>query len=202
MERKLHRTRLVSTVYLRLFIYLPAILSPACASCRLAVCKMYSAYKLNKQGDNTQPCSTLFPILNQSVVPCPVLTVTSWLAYRFLRWQVRWSGIPIFWKNFTQFVMMHTVKGFSINNAVEVDVFLEFSWFFNYPMCSQEFSGFLRFWAWVSCLWISVLFFQWCQDKPLQYFCLENPMERGAWQAMVPVFAKSQMQLKWLSTAQ
>ena len=25
---------------------------------------MYSAYKLNKQGDNIQPCYTLFPILN------------------------------------------------------------------------------------------------------------------------------------------
>ena len=26
--------------------------------------------------------------------------------------------------------------------------------------CSQEFSGVLRSWAYVSCLWISVLFFQ------------------------------------------
>ena len=34
---------------------------------------MYSAYKLNKQGDNTQPWCTPFPIWNQSVVPCPVL---------------------------------------------------------------------------------------------------------------------------------
>ena len=32
---------------------------------------------------------------NQSIVPCPVLTVASRLAYRFLRRQVRWSGIPI-----------------------------------------------------------------------------------------------------------
>ena len=38
---------------------------------------MYSAYKLNKQGDSIQPCHTPFPICNQSVVPCPVLTVTS-----------------------------------------------------------------------------------------------------------------------------
>ena len=29
------------------------------------------------------------------VVPCPVLTVASWLAYKFIRRQVRWSGIPI-----------------------------------------------------------------------------------------------------------
>ena len=51
-------------------------------------------YKLNKQGDNIQPLYTPFPIWNQSVVPCPVLTVASWSAYRFLKRQVRWSAIP------------------------------------------------------------------------------------------------------------
>ena len=38
----------------RLLIFLPAILIPACASPSLAFCMMYSAYKLNKQGDNIQ----------------------------------------------------------------------------------------------------------------------------------------------------
>ena len=33
--------------------------------------------KLNKQDDNIQPCRTPLPILNQSVVPCLVLTVAS-----------------------------------------------------------------------------------------------------------------------------
>ena len=47
------------------------------------------AYKLNKHGDNIQPWRISFPIWNQSVVPCPVLTVPSWPAYRFLRRQVR-----------------------------------------------------------------------------------------------------------------
>ena len=59
-----------------------------------------SAYKLNKQGDNIQPWRTPFPILNQSIVACLVLTVVSWPAYRFLRRQVRWSGIPISWRIF------------------------------------------------------------------------------------------------------
>ena len=58
------------------------------------------AYKLNKQGDNIQPWHTPFPIWNQSVVPCPVLTFASWPAYRFLRRQVRWSDIPISWRIF------------------------------------------------------------------------------------------------------
>ena len=86
--------RMVSSAYLRLLIYLPTVLIPACALSSLAFCMMYSAYKLNKQRDNIQPWHIPFPILNQSVVPCPILTVASWLAYRFLRRQVRWFGIP------------------------------------------------------------------------------------------------------------
>ena len=59
---------------------------------------IYSAYKLNKQGDNIQPWRSPFPIWNQSVVPC--LTVASWPAYRFLKRQVRWSGNPISFRIF------------------------------------------------------------------------------------------------------
>ena len=87
--------RVESSAYLRLLIFLPAILILACASSSPAFCMMYSAYKLNKQSDNIEPWHTPFPIWNQSVVPCLVLTVASWPAYRFLRSQVRWSGIPI-----------------------------------------------------------------------------------------------------------
>ena len=36
-------------------------------------------------------------------------------------------------KNFTQFVVIHTVKGFSLVNETEIDVFLEFSCFFYDP---------------------------------------------------------------------
>ena len=79
---------------------------------------MYSAYKLNKQGDNIQPWRTPFPIWNQSVVPCPVLTVTSWPEYRFL------------WR---QIIVIHTVKGFGIVNKAETNVFLELSCFFDDP---------------------------------------------------------------------
>ena len=96
--------RVVSSAYLGLLIFLPAILIPACASSSPAFLMMYSAYKLNKQGDNIQPWRTPFPIWNQSVIPCPVLTVASWPAYRFLKRQVRysliWSGIPISFRIF------------------------------------------------------------------------------------------------------
>ena len=48
----------MSSAYLRLLIFLPAILIPACASSSPAFLIMYSAYKLNKQGDNIQPWRT------------------------------------------------------------------------------------------------------------------------------------------------
>ena len=69
----LYAISVVSSAYLRLLIFLLAILIPACASSSPVFLMMYSAYKLNKQGDNIQPWRTPFPIWNQSVVPCPVL---------------------------------------------------------------------------------------------------------------------------------
>ena len=45
--------RVMSSAYLRLLIFLLAVLIPACASSSPAFHMMYSAYKLNKQGDNT-----------------------------------------------------------------------------------------------------------------------------------------------------
>ena len=85
---------------------------------------MCSAYKLNKQGDNKQPWCTPFPILNQSIVVFCL--------------QVSQEAGKVVWyshlfKNFPQFVVIHTVKGFDIVNKAEVDVFLEFSCFFYDP---------------------------------------------------------------------
>ena len=36
-------------------------------------------------------------------------------------------------KNFPQFIVIHTVKGFSVVNEAEVDIFLEFSCFYDDP---------------------------------------------------------------------
>ena len=60
--------RVVSSAYLRLLIFLPANVIPACVSSSLASHMMCSAYKLNKQGDNMQPWRTPFPIWNQSAL--------------------------------------------------------------------------------------------------------------------------------------
>ena len=102
-------------MYLRLLIFLPTILIPACVSSSLAFHMMHSAYKLNKQGDDIQPWCTPFLIWNQSIVPCPVLAVASWSPDKFLRRQVKRSGIPISLRIFQSLLWIyHTVKGFSV----------------------------------------------------------------------------------------
>ena len=58
----LSATRVVSSAYLRLLIFLLGILFLACDSSSLAFYMIYSAYKLNEKGDNIQPC-TPFTIL-------------------------------------------------------------------------------------------------------------------------------------------
>ena len=87
--------RVVSSAYLRLLIFLPPVLILAYNSSSPAFLMISSAYRLNKQGDSSQPCRALFWILNQSVVPYRVLTLPSWSAYRLIRRQGIWSGIPI-----------------------------------------------------------------------------------------------------------
>ena len=125
--------RVVSPLYLRLLIFLPVILIPACASSSPAFHMMYSAYKLNKQGDSIQPWRTPFPIWNQSVVTCPYnccfLTCI----------QVSQEAGQVVWyshlsQNFPQFIVIHTVKGFGIVDKAEMDVFLELSCFLNDPV--------------------------------------------------------------------
>ena len=64
--------------------------------------------------------------------PCPVLTVASWPAHRFLRRHVRWPGIPVSWRIF-QLVVIHIVKVFGIVSKAEIDVFQELSCIFYEP---------------------------------------------------------------------
>ena len=47
--------KMISSAYLKLLIFLLAVLIPACDSSSPAFHMMYSAHKLNKQGDNIHP---------------------------------------------------------------------------------------------------------------------------------------------------
>ena len=106
--------RVVSSAYLKLLLYLLAFLIPACASSSPAFLMTHSAYKLNKQGDNIQLWRTPFPIWNQSAVPCPVLIGASWPVYRFLKRQVRWSGISISFRIFHSSLWSTVCLNFSL----------------------------------------------------------------------------------------
>ena len=69
----------VVSAYLRLLIFLPAILIPACDSSSPAFYMIYSAYKLNEQGDSIQLWCTPFLIWSQSAAPChTVLHIKCW----------------------------------------------------------------------------------------------------------------------------
>ena len=109
--------------------------------------------------------------------------------------EVVWYSHPF--KNFPQFIVIHTVKGFGIVNKTKVDVFLELSHFFNDPTdvgnlisCSSAFSKTsLNIWKFTVRVLLKpgldnyVHYFtikMWGtwegNGKPLQYSCLENPM--------------------------
>ena len=68
--------RVVSSAYLRLLRFLLEIFIPACDSSSLALCMIYSAYKLNKQADNIQLSCTAFARS----------TAVSWSSHLFHDW--------------------------------------------------------------------------------------------------------------------
>ena len=115
--------RVVLFAYLKLWIFVLAILIPACASFSPAFHMMYSAYKLNKQGDNIQPWHTPFLIWNQSAVLCPVLNCCFLTCIHISQeaGQVVWYSH--LFKNFPQCVVIHTVKGFGVVNKAEINFF-------------------------------------------------------------------------------
>ena len=73
----------------------------------------------------------MYSFSNFELVHCSMSVSNCCFLTRFLRRQVRWSDIPISW--IFQFVVIHTVKVFSIVSEAEVDVFLEFPCFFCEP---------------------------------------------------------------------
>ena len=100
----------VPSTYLRLLIFLPEILISAYNLSSQAFHIMCLAYKLNKQGDNKQPCHTLSSILKQSAVLCLVLTVASWPPIKVSQEVGKMVCCSHLFKNFPQIVVSHTVK--------------------------------------------------------------------------------------------
>ena len=123
--------RVVTSLYLRLLVFLLAILIPACDSSSLTFHMMCSAKKLNKQDDRIQAWCNPFPIWKQSIISCLILT------FFLTSIQVSQEAGKVIWyfhlfKNFPQFAVIHIIKGFSIVNEAEVGIFflipLSFLW--------------------------------------------------------------------------
>ena len=75
--------------------------------------------------------SDLFHSVQQSLSPQSITHLSSSIVIPNLS-LILFLVEPILW-NFPQFTVIHTVKGFGIVNKVEIDVFLELSWFFDDP---------------------------------------------------------------------
>ena len=116
--------RVVSSAYLRLLIFLLAILIPGCASSSLAFHKMYFAYKLNKQGNYT---ALMYSFPNLKPV-CFCMSGSNCCSLTCI--QISQEADQVVWyshllKNFPQVVVIHRVKGFGVVSKAEVAVFLE-----------------------------------------------------------------------------
>ena len=97
-------SRVVSSAYLRLLIFLSAILIPVCDSSSLLFHMMHSVYKLNKQGDNIQPCPS-FESVRCSVFSSSCCFLTHIQISQEISNVVLYSHLL---KNFPQFVVIHT----------------------------------------------------------------------------------------------
>ena len=84
---------------------------------------MYSAYKLNKQGDNIQPYILLSHFGTSLLFHIEFCYFLTCIHISQQAGQVVWYSH--LFKNFPQFVVIHIVKGFGIVNKAEIDVFLE-----------------------------------------------------------------------------
>ena len=95
---------------------------------------MYSAYKLNKQSDKYTALMYSFP--NLVPVPCSMYgsncCFLTYIRISQVAGKVVWYSHLL--RVFHNFVMIHTIKGFTIDNEAEVDVFVESAYFFYDPV--------------------------------------------------------------------
>ena len=107
--------------------------------------KPYQTYNLSNEATYMKNGSTLFPVWNQSVVPCPILLLLPDLHADIIRGRSDGLLFPSLYEFSTVFVI-YTFKGFIVVSEAEVDISLEFSCFFYDPVdVSNLISGFFAF---------------------------------------------------------
>ena len=128
----------VLPAYLRLLIFLLAILIPVCASSSRAGRRMYSAYKLNKHGDNIQPWLSILKskditlptkvcLVKAMVFPVVMYRCESWTikkaehrrtdAFELWCWR-RLLGAPWTARRFNQFIRKETSHEYSLEGLM------------------------------------------------------------------------------------
>ena len=115
----------MSSAYLRLLIFLPAILIPAYASSNPVFLMMLNKQKLNKQGDNIQPWRTPFPVFRLGQSACSLhlfyvchyhcLMSCTWQTTVLFFWCVRWENGPCYFilimsRSPVQFALLFNLK--------------------------------------------------------------------------------------------
>ena len=120
----------MSPAYLNLLTFFLVVLIPVYASSSLAFCMMCSVWVKKAEWHLHILFSQFW---TKSVVPCKILTVASWPAYRFRSRQVNYLVFPSL-KEFSTVSCDPHSQRLNIVNEAEVDVFLEFPCFFYDPI--------------------------------------------------------------------
>ena len=114
--------RVVPAACLRLLIFLPAILTPACDSSSPGFCPMHSAYKISTGWWYT---ALFYSFSNLELVSCSMFG-SNCCYLTHIQVSQKTGEVVLyshFFKNFPHFVVIHTVKGFSVVDEAEVRCF-------------------------------------------------------------------------------
>ena len=111
-----------SYAYLR-YLFLPVIYIPACYSSSPPFCMMYSAQKLNKQGDIIQPFF-FFPSFKPVCCSMSGSNHCFFIYTQFSQQTCKVVQYSYILKNSPQLLVIHIVKSFGIVNEAKVDIFL------------------------------------------------------------------------------
>ena len=185
----LFASRVVSSAYLTMLIFLLTILILVFDSSSPAFHMMYTSCKLNKQDNNIQPCHTPSPILNQFIfldtnsLPYMIcnffflLCSLSSLSGKFILmkskviyWRRQWHPTPVLLPGKSH--GWRSLGGYSPWGRYEWDMTERLHFHLSLSHIGKG------------------------NGNPLQCSCLENPRDGGAWWATVYGVAQSQTQLK------
>ena len=126
--KRLFRSSSFSAIRIVLvLIFLLEILIPACVSSSQAFCRMYSAYKLNKYGDNIQPWCTPISILNQSVL-CSKFSLIIYFVHNINSAGVAFYDYIFFWPSCFGSILSWWNITFILYNFLFL---MTFSWLFH-----------------------------------------------------------------------